>query len=106
MQSVPRPFWQEFAYSASRGKVRSGRPRRGQGYDAGYFEPEQGMADDRGLDDAAGYPMDDGQGTDGAGDFPRYDDQGMDGAADSPMDDHQGMGMGQDKGADGGHAYE
>lgn len=44
MEPVYRRFWQEFAYSATRGKVRSMRPRREKGTGGDYYGHSQGMA--------------------------------------------------------------
>jgi len=44
MEPVYRPFWREFTYSASRGKVGSKRPRPQHGAEEAYYSHEQGMA--------------------------------------------------------------
>lgn len=77
MEPAYRSFGREFAYSASRGKVCSSRPRRKDGVGADCDGHRQGMY--------------------GQADEPMVDDHGMDGPADKPMLDDHGRGEGMER---------
>jgi hypothetical protein len=83
MEPVYRPFWHEFAYSVSRGKFGTKRPRREPGVEQPYYAHGQGMA--------------------GGGDnanSSRPTDIGQDGMGRGEPDPAMGMGTGRDDSQD------
>jgi hypothetical protein len=79
MERVYRPFWSEFAYDVSRGKVGTMRPKRQQGAGGAYYGQGHGMAGNQGEH--------------------MYGGRGMDMGADTRRGEPDfGMGMGNDAG--------